>query len=89
MAPAEPEITPKILLDHLQAMGQALTQQIGDMKDELRAAEQRLGHRVGRLEDRVDQLGGSLSRQIDGIDKRLDELEIAQLPRRVAALEQQ
>jgi hypothetical protein len=87
MPEPESEITPKVLLDHLQGMGQALGQQISVVRDELRAVEQRLGDRIRHLESRVARSETTLSQQIDGIDKRLDELEIVQLPRRVAALE--
>lgn len=88
MPEPESEITPKVLLDHLQAVGQALGQQISAVRAELHAVEQRLGDRIRHLEGRVARSETTLSQQIDGIDKRLDELEIVQSPRRVAALEQ-
>ena len=79
---SEPDITPKILLEHIQQMGQTLQQL------DLRGVETRLSGRMDELERRIDRVERNLSTQIDGIDRRLDEIEIEGLPSRVATLEQ-
>jgi predicted nuclease with TOPRIM domain len=73
---ADPEITPKVLLDHLQAMSQSLREEIRAVRADVR--------QVG---ERVDRVERNLTAQIDALDRRLDELEVQTLPRRVTALE--
>lgn len=88
----EPEITPKILLEHMQRMGAGLQMHINELgtqmrdmnvewKADMRDMEQRLTERIDRGER-------NLSQQIDAINHRLDALEIEDLPQRVALLEQ-
>ena len=70
------EITLKTVLEHIAAMEQRLSGRLGGVET-----------RLGGVERRIEALDASLSQQIDGIDKRLDEVEIEQLPKRMAVVE--
>jgi len=77
------EITLKTVLEHIAAMEQRLSGRLGGVETRLGEVETRLGG----VERRIEALDASLSQQIDGIDKRLDEVEIEQLPKRMAVVE--
>lgn len=81
MAWDDSEITPAILLQHMQAMRFELTTQIKNLDMKTTASEK-------HLTERIDRLDRNLTRQIDAIDQRLDAIEIEMLPKRVQALEQ-
>ena len=74
------DITPKILLEHMQNMQGVLTKAIRDVREEIRDVRTDLGGRIDRLEKKVDQNHAILSMQISNLDERLDDLEIVQVP---------
>ncbi len=84
------DITPAILLQHMQGMEQRLRSEFRtELRTELRtaiaASEERLVERIGA---EVRHSENRVTAQIDAIDRRLDELEIALLPKRVTKLEE-
>ena len=76
MAQQDSDITPAILLKHMQAMEQRLGGRIDGVKND-----------VQRLEIKSDRSHALLSNQIATIDQRLDAVEIEYLPKRVTRLE--
>ncbi len=74
------DITPAILLRHMQAMESRIMERFG--KVDARFAQ--VDARFAKLEHRMDVL----TTGVDNIDKRLDDIEIELLPKRVAALEE-
>jgi len=74
------DITPKILLEHMQAMRIELVGKMDRLESRVDTLEIRLTSRIEGVERR-------LTRQIDMIDQHLDAIEIENLPKRIAALE--
>ena len=74
--PINDDITPKVLLEHMQNMQRVLGGKIDQNRLELKAD-------IQRVERKVDILKVG----VDNIDKRLDAIEIENLPKRVAVLE--
>lgn len=77
------DITPAILLQHMQAMRADFSMQIQAMERRIMQKFDEINVRLDKLEHKVDLLFV----QIDNIDKRLDDIEIELLPKRVAVLE--
>ncbi len=77
------EITPKILLEHMQAMQASLSGKID-------ALAEGMGMRITKVEDGIQRLErkiDTLTIGVDAIDARLDAIEIERLPQRVSVLE--
>ena len=74
------DITPAVLLRHMQGMEQRLGAKIESLRSELKGdiwrVETSLGKRMDGLEKKVDLI----SVQIANIDERLDVIEVVQLP---------
>lgn len=80
MAPDD-EITPKVLLEHLQQMELRIGLKVEAVRVELKAD-------IVDLRQKVERMERNLSGQMETIDERLDAIEIERLPRRVGVLEQ-
>lgn len=81
--PDDADITPAVLLQHMQAME-------GRLMHKIDTVDQKVEHlevRMDRMDAKMDRMERNLTNQIDAIDKRLDEIEIELLPKRVKALE--
>jgi predicted nucleic acid-binding Zn-ribbon protein len=90
MSTPEAEITPAVLLQHMQRLHETLRadiQGLGVRMDRLEQRMDRVEQRLDRGEQRIDRLERNLTQQLDGIDRRLDILEIEKLPARVTSLE--
>ena len=70
---AEPEITLKVLLVHIQGMEQRLTTRIDELD---RRLSKRMNDLDARLSKRIDLLDSKFTMQIGNIDERLDGMEI-------------
>ncbi len=70
MAWNDSDITPAILLQHMQGMKHELKQDIHG-----------LAKRMDRLEEKVDRGFAHLNVRISNIDERLDDIEVGELPR--------
>lgn len=84
----EEEITLKTVLDHIQAMGAQLRQQMTEVEGRVIKRMDQIEGRLSRLEETVAKNHRNLTQQIDAIDKRLDEIEIESLPQRVTRIEE-
>ena len=80
MADNPKDITPKILLEHMQGMQQELL--AGQAKLETKLTK-RIDGVETKLTERIDTLETNLGGQIEAIDKRLDAVELEFLPKRV------
>ncbi len=84
------EITPKLLLEHMQAMQVDLSRKIDTMAGRVDALAEGMGNRITRVEDSIQRLErkiDTLTIGVDAIDARLDAIEIEKLPHRVKILE--
>lgn len=85
MAQQDTDITPAILLQHMQAMEGRLRADFRlDMKIEISALKTEL---FRKIEYEVTRAKDQLTVQIDGIDQRMNAIEIEYLPKRVTRLE--
>ena len=76
MAKKDNDITPAVLLQHIQAMEKRFVVRMEDVRTELKADVRAVGERVVLVEKKVD-----LARvQIGNIDERLDDVEVVQVP---------
>jgi len=76
MAKKDNDITPAVLLQHIQAMEKRLVVRMEDVRVGLKADVRAVGERVVLVEKKVD-----LARvQIGNIDERLDDVEVVQVP---------
>ncbi|MDB4979116.1 MAG: hypothetical protein JWM56_1302 [Candidatus Peribacteria bacterium] len=84
------DITPKILLQHMQAMQAALIDRMNVMHGSLQkdiVAVQGEVHILRTEHQRLERKIDTLTLGVDSIDARLDTIEIEKLPQRVKALE--
>ena len=88
MAKHPVRITWRILLQHVQTMGNGLTKRMDDMENRIMnrfaKVDSRFAHvdsRMDRLENKMDRIHMNLSGQIDAIDQRLDDVEVVQVPK--------
>ncbi|MBU0766404.1 hypothetical protein KKF55_01290 [Patescibacteria group bacterium] len=98
MQKKDEDITPAVLLDHIQYMQRTLTVEIKKNREEIKKnSEEIKKNREGISKnsvsiqnngERIDRLRVNLTGQLDGIDKRLDEIEIEQIPKRIKVLEE-
>ncbi len=90
----ETEITPKLLLDHMQTMQATFVSQIAvlsgridgihsSLRQQIEGNHAEMKGEIARLERKID----TLTLGVDSIDARLDAIEIEKLPHRVAVLE--
>lgn len=70
------DITPAILLQHMQGMEQRLLHRIDDVKIDLTSFKTEVNGRLDKLDRRISLL----SVQIGNLDERLDDLEVVQVP---------
>ncbi len=68
------DITPAILLQHMQGMEQRLRT---DFSVAIKESEQRLRN---DFSEKIESSEQRIIRQIDGIDERLDDIEVVQIP---------
>ncbi|MDD3896832.1 MAG: hypothetical protein PHU04_03250 [Candidatus Peribacteraceae bacterium] len=73
---AEPEITLKVLLVHMQHMEQRLTSRINELDVRLSKRIDGVESLFSVLQNRIDRLDTKFSTQIGNIDERLDGIEI-------------
>lgn len=84
---AQPRITLRVILQHMQAMEHRLMSTLGSRIDSL---DTRLSGKIESLATRMDRMERKMDNhtlQLDAIDKRLDAVEIEDLPKRVRRLE--
>ena len=77
MAAPSSDITPKILLEHMQGMQQALTREIQRVDGKVDVLAEKIDANEGRAEQRHAVVIAAL----DNIDERLDVIEIEELPK--------
>ncbi len=82
------DITPAILLRHMQGMEQRMLQKIEQVRAELLTGIQTLRKDTQESLEVLRRQISLLSTQIGNMDPRLDEMEIVLLPRRVAVREE-
>ena len=83
MAHKDDDITPAILLQHMQGMEQRINAQVGTVEkkvDNLAIKVDNLAIKVGNLEVKVDRNQAFLTMQLDNIVERLDDIEVVQVP---------
>ncbi len=76
----DPDITLKMVMDHLLVMQ-------GTLQAEIRSVRSDLMDEIGKVYVRINRLETNLSTQIDGIDSRLDGIELESLPQRLKTVE--
>lgn len=76
MNPKDNDITPAILLQHMQGMEQRIMTRI----DGLEAKHDNLEVKVDRIEAKVDRNHSQTMVALDNIDSRLDDIEVVQVP---------
>mgnify|MGYP001595784984 CR=1 FL=1 len=77
MAWNDSDITPAVLLQHMQGMKYELKQDIHGLAKRM----DRFEERMDQLEHKVDRGFAHLTVRIGNIDERLDEIEVGELPR--------
>ncbi len=85
------DITPAILLQHMQAMERRIMQYMGERFSQVDSRFSRMEARFDEIEVRLSKLARQvslLSVQIGDMDQRLDEIEIELFPKRVVKLEE-
>ena len=92
MAQQDSDITPAILLQHMQGMERRLREdfraEIGLAKGDLQTQMSALKIELFRkIEYEVTRAKDQLTVQIDGVDQRMDAVESEYLPKRVTRLE--
>lgn len=75
MSPKDDDITPAILLQHMQGMEQRLRT---EFTTAIVASENRI---TADFSHKLVSTERNIIRQIDGIDERLDDIEVVQLPK--------
>lgn len=88
--PQTDDITPRVLLDHMQAMQRSLERKIGDLSGRMDGLSERMDRGFAEVKGeirRLDRKIDVLTAGVDQIDARLDAIEIEKLPQRVRALE--
>lgn len=75
MSPQDNDITPAMLLQHMQGMEKRLRE---DFSSTILASEDRLKSDFSR---KLEATETNVIRQIDAIDERLDDLEVVQVPK--------
>lgn len=74
------DITPKVLLDHMQGMQQGLTQEIRRVEEKLTGEIGSLKQQVDANEEKAEQRHALVMVSLNNIDERLDEIETKELP---------
>lgn len=75
------DITPLILLRHMQTMEGRLLEQIGAVRNDLSDFKQDVKRRFDALNTKVDRHHTILSMQINNINERLDDMEVGEIPK--------
>ncbi len=84
---AQEEITPRLLLEHMQGMEQRINKRFDAVDQRFESVGARIDRLDHKLSTRLDRLENKLSTQIEHIDKRLDDIELEYLPKRVRRIE--
>lgn len=85
MTKNDPIINTKLLLEHIQGMRYALELQIKDLRTEVKQGFKKISSEISH----VHRLALNNADSLRTIDTRLDDIEIEELPKRVAVLEKQ
>jgi len=75
------DITPKVLLEHMQGMQQGLTQEIRRVEGNLTEKILQLEQKVDSNEEKAEQRHSLVMVSLDNIDERLDTIETEELPK--------
>jgi chromosome segregation ATPase len=80
-----PDIPFRVLLDHIQAIGNELRTDIRALRTDIANVHVRIDRLDQKLSDRIDTVEARLTWKIGALDKRLDDIEIKELPKRIAS----